>query len=67
MTFDELSQSVYEDLNGNILTVTSKGGKYSVIFECDDWGDNDRRRRFELVFNDVVCRGVSVVEHPSGT
>ncbi len=53
MTFDELSESVYEDLNGHILTVTSDGETYCVIFECDDWRDNDRRRRFELVFEDV--------------
>ena len=45
MTFGELSKSVYEDLNGNIVTVTSDGGTYRVIFECDDWHDNDRRRR----------------------
>jgi hypothetical protein len=53
MTFDELSESVYEDLNGSIATVSTDARTYRVIFECDDWCDCDRRRRFELVFDDV--------------
>ena len=53
MTFDELSESVYEDLNGRIVTVTTDYKTYRVIFECQDWGDYDRRRRFELIFEDV--------------
>jgi hypothetical protein len=53
MTFDELSESVYEDLNGHIVTVSTDGAMHRVIFECDDWRDHVRRRQFELVFEDV--------------
>jgi hypothetical protein len=53
MTFEELSESVYEDLNGRIVTVSTNDQVYQVIFECDDWREHDRRRRFELAFEDV--------------
>lgn len=53
ITFDELSEAVYEDLNGRIVTVSTDDKEYHVLFECDDWRDYDRRRRFELVFEDV--------------
>ena len=54
ISFEELSKAVYEDLNGYIDTVTSDQMGYHVWFECDDWKDHDSRRRFELVFQDVV-------------
>jgi hypothetical protein len=53
MTFDELSEAVYEDLNGRIVTVSADGASYDVIFECDDWQTGSRRRRFALQFDDV--------------
>jgi len=73
MTFNELSEAVYEDLNGRVLSVSSDEKAYRVVFECDDWRDNDRRRRFELIFEDVPeanatsseCWGFHLVEeHP---
>lgn len=54
ISFEEFSDAVYEDLSGRITTVTSDQKGYHVWFECDDWEGNDRRRRFELVFQDVV-------------
>ncbi len=53
ITFEELSEAVYEDLNGRIVSVSTDQETYHVLFECDDWRDNDRRRRFEFVFRDV--------------
>ena len=54
MTFDELSASIYEDLNGHIITVTADDRTLHVFLQCDDWQDHARRRRFELVFDDVA-------------
>ncbi len=53
ITFEELSEAVYEDLNGRIATVCTSEKGYHVFYECDDWVDYDRRRRFELVFEGV--------------
>src|SRR5262245_58969210 len=73
ITLEELSECVYEDLNGRIVTVDVKLETYHVFFECDDWSDHSRRRRFELVFRDVPeatatpssAEGlVAVAEHP---
>jgi len=73
MTFDELSESVYEDLKGHIVTVSNDGITYRIIFECDDWRGHERRRRFELAFQDVaeanatpsMCEHFHIVdEHP---
>src|SRR5687768_17339095 len=54
MTFEELSASVYEDLNGRITAVTTVKDSYHVTFECNDWRDYDLGRRFELIFSGVV-------------
>ncbi|MBL8821885.1 MAG: hypothetical protein JNJ77_04800 [Planctomycetia bacterium] len=73
MSFDELSESVYEDLDGHIVTVSNDGKTYRIIFECDDWCGQERRRRFELIFQDVAeanatpstCEYLHIVdEHP---
>ena len=70
---EELSEAVYEDLNGQIVTVSVARDLYRVFFECDDWNNYDRRRRFELAFNDVPEATAtpsssgfleSVVDHP---
>jgi len=53
MTFEELSEAIYEDLNGQIATVARDRERYSVFVECDDWQQHDRRRRFELLFEEV--------------
>jgi hypothetical protein len=53
ITFEELSEAVYEDLNGRITAVSADQQAYHVFFECDDWRDHDRRRHFELVLGDV--------------
>jgi hypothetical protein len=53
ITFEELSEAVYEDLNGRIVTVSADDKAYSIFFECDDWRDHTRRRRFEMVFEEV--------------
>jgi hypothetical protein len=54
ITFDELSEAVYEDLNGRIVSVSTDQQAHHVLFECDDWRrDHDGQRRFELVFRDV--------------
>jgi hypothetical protein len=53
ISFEELSESVYEDLNGQIIAVHAVENAYRVVFECDDWCKRDNRRRFELSFEDV--------------
>jgi hypothetical protein len=54
ITFDELSQAVYEDLEGEVLSVTKDGQALRIIFECDDWRNHKGRSRFEL-----LCDGVA--------
>jgi hypothetical protein len=51
-TFEELSKAV-GDLDGQIVSVSRDDKAYRVIFECRDWYYFYRRRRFELVFEDV--------------
>jgi hypothetical protein len=59
ISIEELSQAVYEDLNGRIVTVSNEP-EYRVVFVCDDWSipPNDRharqpQRAFELTFDEV--------------
>ncbi len=54
MKFEELSEQVYEDLNGYINAVIKKERTYQVIFECDDWLNPAQRRRFILEFENVA-------------
>jgi hypothetical protein len=51
--FEELCDSIHEDLNGRINLVAWDRERYRVEFECDDWENYDRRRRFDLLFSDM--------------
>jgi hypothetical protein len=73
MTFNEFSEAVHEDLNAIIVSFSSEEKTCRVIFECDDWTGGNRRRRFELFFEDVPevsvwpsgCSGIHAAkEHP---
>ena len=54
MRFEELSEQVYEDLNGRVTAIIKEDRTYQVIFECDDWLSPDRQRRFTLEFENVA-------------
>lgn len=54
MTFEELSFHFYEDLQGVITSVLHSGETIHVDFECDDWNNYDKRRKFRLEFSNVV-------------
>ena len=54
ITFEQLCEAVYEDLNGQIVAVRSDDTGHRVSFECDDWNDYKNRRHFELLFEGVV-------------
>jgi len=53
ITFKELSEAVYEDLNGHIVTVSDDDKGYRILFRCNDWHDLKKTRQFELVFDGV--------------
>jgi hypothetical protein len=54
MTFEELNLHFYEDLQGGITSVLQVGETIQVHFECDDWDNYDKRRKFKLEFLNVV-------------
>ncbi len=54
MKFEELSEQVYEDLNGRIVATIKREQTYQVIFECDDWLGPSQRQRFTLEFGNVA-------------
>jgi hypothetical protein len=55
MTFEELSEAINEDLNGQVVSVARDvAGSAVIMFECDDWEQGSRRRRFDLVFENVL-------------
>jgi len=59
ITLDELSNAVYEDLNGHIIEVSTRDDAVHLLFECDDWTNTAStratgRRRFDLRFHEVA-------------
>jgi hypothetical protein len=54
MDIDELFLNVYEESQGRLTAQAYlPDGRLQLEFECDDWNGTDRRRRFELRFEDV--------------
>src|SRR5690554_8186937 len=52
MNIEELSEELYEDLNGRI-TAIDYADDLVIYFECDDWKENDIVRKFK-----ITCAGV---------
>ncbi|CCK75783.1 conserved hypothetical protein [Oleispira antarctica RB-8] len=63
MNIEELLEHVYEDLNGQITSVDSTGGLV-VNYECDDWNDYGKTRKFIITCVDV--KESDIREFPSG-
>jgi hypothetical protein len=59
MTFDELSEGLYEDLDGRIVAVNHRTGSSTIRFQCHDWNPGRRLREFDLTFSGVVEAVVS--------
>ena len=53
MNIEELSDKLYEDLNGRI-TAVDDSDELAIDFQCDDWNDCDATRYFK-----IRCHGVS--------
>lgn len=73
MNIEELSEAVFEDLNGGIASAAHQDTGLSVVYECDSWKDPDKRVSFLLLCSEVaettVCPGLSedlwwTAEHP---
>jgi hypothetical protein len=54
MNIEELSEVVYEDLNGRIVSVDYRDDTLTVTYECDYWKDPNKRVSFRLVCSDVA-------------
>lgn len=54
MTIQSLVESIYEDLNASITSMHLLEGMLTLIIECDDWLDYERRRSFELRCLDTI-------------
>ncbi|WP_444904429.1 hypothetical protein ACJJIU_05650 [Microbulbifer sp. CnH-101-E] len=52
MNIEELSEKLYEDLNGRITAVDYTDGLI-INFQCDDWNGHDQSRFFK-----ITCYGV---------
>lgn len=48
MNFQQFSDAVYEDLNGQLLGITVQGEDLLLDYECDDWDQPDSRLRARL-------------------
>jgi hypothetical protein len=73
MKIEELSEEVYEDLNGRIMSADHQDDTITLVYECDYWKDPDKRVSFllrcKMVAETTVCPGVScdlwwASEHP---
>jgi hypothetical protein len=73
MNIEELSEAVYEDLNGRIVSADHQDDRVTLVYECDYWEDPDKRVSFLLRCSEVAettaCPGVSgdlwwTSEHP---
>lgn len=73
MNIEELSEAVYEDLNGKIVSADHHDTAVTLLYECDNWKEPDKRVSFRLRCVDVAettaCPGVSetlqwTTEHP---
>lgn len=53
MKIEELSENLYEDLNGRISGVESSDNLI-IQFECDDWNGFESTRFFKIICEDVV-------------
>ena len=56
MNIEELSENLYDDLNGRILTVDYTDDLV-IDFQCDDWNDPEVSRHFR-----IICHGVKETE-----
>ena len=54
MDFDELEREFYDDLNGNIVSVSEANDGVSIVFKCDDWKDNSASLLFTITCSQVV-------------
>ncbi len=62
MKIEELSEKLYEDLNGRITAVDFLEDLV-IYFQCDDWNDHDKIRFFK-----ITCHGVKESNvHPSAS
>lgn len=52
MNIAELSEKLYEDLNGQITNVDYSNGLV-IYFQCDDWNDYETTRYFQIACHDV--------------
>ncbi len=55
MLIEDLSENLYEDLNGQVISTDQSNRGLLVTLECDDWENQSqrRRRRFLLLCTDV--------------
>lgn len=60
MMLEELSERLYEDLNGEVVSVAQSNRGLLVTLECDDWDNARARRRFLLHCNDVKESSLTV-------
>lgn len=63
MNIEELLEHVYEDLNGKITSV-DYNDDLLVNYQCDDWNDCEKTRRFIITCVDV--KESDIRESPSG-
>ncbi len=59
MNIKELSENVYEDLNGQIVSVDCQETTVTLFFECDHWKDLDKRISIQIRCSEVVENAVS--------
>ncbi|MGJ0492787.1 hypothetical protein [Methylobacter sp.] len=53
MNIEELSEQLYEDLNGFINSISINNEYMTVAMECDDWANQERKLNIQL-----LCKGV---------
>ena len=53
MNIEELSENLYEDLNGRI-TAVDYADDLVIYFQCDDWNDYEKGREFKITCKNVA-------------
>lgn len=53
MNIEELSEQLYEDLNGFINSISINNEYMTIAMECDDWANQERKLNIQL-----LCKGV---------
>jgi len=64
MNIEELSNKLYDDLNGVITLIDNTNDSLIIYLECDDWNNFDILRKFKIVCHNVV--DIEIQPSPTG-